>query len=303
MKKLFSFVCLVAFIASIDAHGRLSSPPSRGILAGTKTQAQELAPVSSGAGTDFICRDDPAPDASKYQTIQAGAPFTIQWEFTAAHPGDCFLYITYDVNIPDAQKLWFKIASIADCRAQNNQPITVNIPNYLAGCAHCIIRWEWYGLHLYPVGPVEFYAQCFDAVVVAAPGFSNPALGTPRYNIPGHLPLGPITQFYRNPFDLASSQFITGPALATYDPTSVSLIGAPAPAPGTPGAPGSPGSSSTSGPGSVNVAAAVIIPLVFAIVIFAVVAFFVVRKFRPYHYDQYKGKVVGAVDSVKSRFS
>jgi hypothetical protein len=69
------------------------------------------------------------------------------------------LYITYDVTIPDEQKLWFKIATISDCKSKNNQPVTVNIPNYLAGSSHAIIRWEWYALHLYPIGPVEFYGE------------------------------------------------------------------------------------------------------------------------------------------------
>jgi len=162
----------------------------------------------------FVCRDDAG--GNPLATITAGSQTNIKWSLTALHVGDCFLYLTYDLALPDTQKRWFKIAQWLDCKAYNGQDVPVNIPSYLPACTHCIMRWEWYALHLYP-GSVEYYTQCVD---VAINGAATGSLPTPQVTIPGHLPTAPTA--YRDPWTAGAPQFFTGPALA-------SLGGAPSP--------------------------------------------------------------------------
>jgi hypothetical protein len=279
---------LAVIVPFVLGHGRLSQPSPRGFfLTPPKANFLEEAPVSGGLGQDFICRNDPAPTPDKFVSVQAGALTNFQWFTPAAHVGDCFLYITYDADKPDAEKLWFKIAELPDCKSQTGQIVPVTIPNYLASCEHCIIRWEWYALHLYP-GNVEFYAQCFDAKIVADPAFQAPALGAPRYVIPGHLPVDNIAQNYRDPFSGTNGNFLTGPPLATYDASSTSLV------------PG--GAQQQGAPGSVNVAAAVILPILAVIIVLGVVGVVYLKIKRPEVLSAAKTKAGSAVDAVKSKF-
>jgi len=213
-KGIGSIVLIALILEGVFGHGRLSVPSSRGILKSPpKTIPQELAPVPVGLPLDaeFICRNDPAPDSSQYVALTAGQPTAIQWDFSAAHVGDCFAYLTYDGDKAEADMMWFKIAEYAECEKHMNTDIQVNISSYLPSCTHCIIRWEWYALHNRP--NIEFYNQCFDVTIAGNP---NGRLPGPQFHIPGH-----ITEDgnqYRNGFPGPDDKFFfTGPPVATLD--------------------------------------------------------------------------------------
>jgi len=207
--KIFNllFIAFSIYVLEVVSHGRLTEPPSRGIFAG-KQPYQELAPVVKPLNSEFICRNDPAVPASSYITLTAGAAINLRWDFSAAHVGDCFAYLTYDADKPENEMKWFKIAEYADCRSKLNQDIPLNIPNYLPSCTHCILRWEWYALHVRP--NIEFYSQCVDVVITGSPSGVIPG---PRFNIPGHLPEDGT--LYRDGY--GTTFYFTGPPVAYAD--------------------------------------------------------------------------------------
>jgi hypothetical protein len=57
-------------------------------------------------------------NATDYATLQAGQPLTIRWYMSAAHVGDCAVYLSYDADVADAQKTWFKIWEMMDCKSK-----------------------------------------------------------------------------------------------------------------------------------------------------------------------------------------
>jgi hypothetical protein len=72
------------------------------------------------------------------------------------------MYMSYDVTKPPKEQKYFKLADIADCKAANNQDVTVKIPTYLpAGAA--ILRFEWIALHVRPMS--KFVVRWFIACV------------------------------------------------------------------------------------------------------------------------------------------
>lgn len=208
-------VLSVVWLVLVNAHGRMTKPSSRGILAGTKNVGAENAPCACPGNTcdsEFVCRNDPAAPVSSYVALTAGGSTNLQWNFPAAHNGDCFAYITYDVDLPPTQMKWFKVQAWFDCKSNQNTDMPLNIPSYLPTAAHVIVRWEWYGLHVRDNGIIEFYSQCFDASITGTAAGSP--LPTPQVTIPGHLPTNAKAN-YRDSYDPSSPQYMTGPPVAT----------------------------------------------------------------------------------------
>lgn len=157
-----------------------------------------------------------------------------EWTFSAAHIGDCFLYVSYDINTADADKEWFKISNFMadenpprDCRQGAGQQQGITLPSWLP-TGDAIFRWEWYALHVRSGGRIEYYSQCIDVTVT---GGSSVALAdiNPKFKIGTHLPSS--ASLYRDGFspncdqDLRTctrgdgvplgNNFLVGPELAT----------------------------------------------------------------------------------------
>lgn len=197
----------LALIAQIAAHGHLSVPANRGYL---KRQDENNAPVAFPLASDFVCRNDGPTPSNLWTTLVAGQKANMTWAFEAAHPGDCFAYISYDISSPDTEKKWFKVAQFNKCNLQNLQRMDFQVPSYLPSCEHCILRWEWYALHLREINIVEFYSQCADVKIV---GSSSGQLPTPQFKIPGHIPMD--AKFYRNDYKDPATVLFTGPPMAS----------------------------------------------------------------------------------------
>jgi len=213
MIKQFLLVALLLGVAY--GHGRLIKPVPRQGSGSLNGQAN--APVSGGVtGKDWICR---AGDAvANKQPVTAGGSLTLQWNFGAAHVGDCAVYVSYDVGADRSDQKWFKIANLPRCKDDNNKDMTIKIPSWLKN-GHAIFRWDWYALHIWP--RAEFYSQCFDATVssgqASLPGDLN------QYklnNRPGSLypanadeQLASGSRGYRNPFG-SGDFYMTGPPCA-----------------------------------------------------------------------------------------
>lgn len=200
-----------------EAHGHLSLPTVRDYA---KTQDLKNAPVAFPLDKEFVCRNLPALSPSQYKTVTAGQTVDMTWGMEAPHPGDCFAYISYDVNKEDTQMKWFKIAQWNDCERLNLQAMKVTIPSYLPSCEHCVLRWEWYALHLRDINIVEFYSQCADIKIIGSS--SNNQLPTPQVTIPGHLPMD--AQHYRSEFKQPDLIKFTGPPIATIGGSAYSCV-------------------------------------------------------------------------------
>lgn len=212
-------VLLCVSVLEVSAHVWLSSPQPRGqYLTPKKYSHEEYAPTAgnSPSNIDFVCRQDPVAPEANWVSLTAGqsVPITISWN--APHPGDCFVYLTYDADKPVAEMKWFKIWEKHECQGINSASIP--IPDYLPSSTHVIFRWEMYALHVYPT--VEFYAQCVDAKIT---GVSGGRLPSPQVNMPGHLPAGGTDNgSYRDPYNgNPPAKFFTGPVVATLDGATI----------------------------------------------------------------------------------
>jgi len=83
----------LAFFAQVAAHGHMSIPTTRD-LSLSKRQDEQNAPVTFPLISDFVCRNYSASPSSQWTTLVAGSTTTIQWAMEAAHPGDCFAYLS-----------------------------------------------------------------------------------------------------------------------------------------------------------------------------------------------------------------
>lgn len=214
-KLLMLLVVLLGAVYYVDAHGWMTNPVPRGQYASPKKRAdEEYGPASlDPMHPNMVCHGDNTPiPESQRRTFVAGQKLNVTAEYNAKHPGDCFVYLTYDGALPDAQKKWFKIWEKHECDRSDWDTIT--IPSYLPSASHAILRWEWYALHVMAAGTgtVEYFVQCADAFIIGA---QNGRLPQPQVNIPGHLPRLTRTNYW-DPYN-SGSMFFTGPALATID--------------------------------------------------------------------------------------
>ena len=126
-------------LTGVEAHGRLTHVgPTGTTRIGSKTR-YENDPVPGGnTGEMWICRQG-TKTASQAELVPNGQ-LGLQWNFGAAHVGDCAVYLSYDVDQPRTQQKWFKIANLFDCKSQNRQTVNINIPGWVkAGPA--VLRW------------------------------------------------------------------------------------------------------------------------------------------------------------------
>merc|ERR1719221_2540347 len=98
------------------AHGRLTLPVPR-VGAGV----YENDPVASQTSEDFVCRHPQKNAAVQTARVVAGQKLDLRWDFSAAHAGDCAVFITYDVDRDRRSQRYVKIANLPDCKSQNPQ--------------------------------------------------------------------------------------------------------------------------------------------------------------------------------------
>jgi len=230
---MIKFLLVALLLGVAYGHGRLIKPVPR--QGPTSLAGNANGPVPGGiTGDAWICR---AADAvANKQPVTAGGSLTLQWNFGAAHVGDCAVYVSYDVSTARNEQKWFKIANLPRCKDDNNKDMTITLPSWLKN-GQAVFRWDWYALHVWP--SAEFYSQCFDATVsggqASLPGDLN------QYklnNRPGSLypananeQLASGARGYRNPFPGGSDFYMTGPPCAkSYSENNCALT-----AKGTPG--------------------------------------------------------------------
>ena len=123
----------------------------------------------------LVCR---VPNGMQAQVplteLTAGGSLRVKWEFTANHPGDGGLYLSYDASTAQTQEMrFFKIANFPQQRRNNRQAVTVALPSWLpAGKA--VLRWDWYATHNAPWA--EFYSNCVDVNIVSSSTVSPSAI-------------------------------------------------------------------------------------------------------------------------------
>jgi len=164
-----SAVFFSALIASANAHGRLIKPiPRVGDATSYENDPVGFKLVDTDKMEHFVCRHEtPGPRLP----VNAGDNLEVQWDLTAAHPGDCSFYISYDVEKTPLEMEWFKVANLMDCKAYRMhqggdapEQWEFTLPSWLpAGPA--VLRWEWSALHI-PTS-VEFFVQCVDLEITA----------------------------------------------------------------------------------------------------------------------------------------
>lgn len=204
-----SMICFflgALFLHTAEGHGRLTSPVPR-FGTGTNNGA-ENAPVTFGTD-EWVCRHD-GPVTPVTREITPGGTLDLQWDFSAAHVGDCAVYISYDVSSTRAEQKFFKIANLFKCKDFNRQNVQIDIPDWLPA-GQVVIRWDWYALHVHP--SVEFYSQCWDAMVTGSNG-AQANLYTYKINNPALYPSSAnVAPGYRNAFN-GGEQYMTGPPCA-----------------------------------------------------------------------------------------
>jgi len=115
--------------------------------------------------------------------VQAGSSLDFRYFMAADHPGDCDVFISYDVgSTPMQDKQFFKIANVPECekaRFKMSQAVcdsddmarskcsqmfhaTITLPEWLPA-GEAIFRWGWTAVHPFP--NVEYYADCVDAII------------------------------------------------------------------------------------------------------------------------------------------
>jgi len=202
-------ICLLLgalFLHTAQAHGRLVSPVPR--FGTGSNNGAENAPVAF-ASDEWVCRHT-GPVTPVTQEITPGGTLDLTWDFGAAHVGDCAVYLSYDVSSTRAEQKFFKIANLPKCKDNNNQVVTITIPDWLPA-GQVVVRWDWYALHQHPA--VEFYSQCYDAMVTGTNGAQN-SLYTYKINNPDLYPSSAnVGVGYRNAFN-AGEQYMTGPPCA-----------------------------------------------------------------------------------------
>jgi hypothetical protein len=173
-------VLMVSITREAIAHGQLTVPRPRLDTNGNSESHLQEEPVFTLDGpraqysaTSMRCHDF-GPSSEK-TTITAGANLALTWTMSVPHPGDCYVYVSYDGANPVN---FFKIAQFLGCGVADglDPPRTVTetilIPAELPPCEHCVLRWEWTS-HQRLVN-IEFHAQCVDVEVVSTAGLTKP---------------------------------------------------------------------------------------------------------------------------------
>jgi len=165
---IYTSLILSALIESVRGHGRLIRPVPR---VGDST-SYENDPVGfvrdpTTSMDQFICRH--ASPSNVITAVDAGSQLEVQWDLTAAHPGDCSFYISYDFDKDPLEMEWFKVANLMDCKsvrmyqgAGTQDTWQFELPSWLPR-GRAVLRWEWAALHI-PTS-VEFFVQCVDIEV------------------------------------------------------------------------------------------------------------------------------------------
>jgi len=210
----------ILFAEQASAHGRMTKPMTR---IGSAT-AYENDPIGfqGRSMTHFACRNGKNPNVQPTE-YTAGDTITLEWDLTANHIGDAGIYISYDHDVPHSSIYnmnFFKIANIPKARDHKKSlglDYQITLPSWLPG-GKAVLRWEWYALHVNPT--IELYAQCADIIIT--PGASPVDLSEiamyPVVDASGNTKTLPLYNtdmaIYRDGFNEASPQWLTGPACA-----------------------------------------------------------------------------------------
>jgi len=126
-------------------------------------------PTTHPGRQSLVCR---VPNGMQDTTVpvpklKAGKTFKVKWEFTADHPGDGGIYISYDHDYGTEQTQnmrFFKIANLPQQRLLNKVEVDVKLPAWVPP-GKAVLRWDWYATHNPPW--VEFYSNCVDVDIVS----------------------------------------------------------------------------------------------------------------------------------------
>ena len=168
IKALFSLILLFSFFNEVQSHGRLTVPKTRKTISSGGINAPVYTcdgPVFGASRTSMRCHDSKV--FTTLTPLNAGTNINLQWNLQspANHPGDCSIWLSYDEN-KVAPENWIKLKDFPGCLSDNgvnappNGNIYITLPSDLPNCEHCVLRWEWYGVHL--TDDVEFYTNCAD---------------------------------------------------------------------------------------------------------------------------------------------
>jgi len=304
-RRSLALFLVLAAASKADAHGHLSNPIPRAPLWLPQYDNGHTSPTAtyrldepvyqlggpmqiSGhqySTNAFRCRES-RPEAP-VQTITAGSTLQVDWTLSAVHPGDCYLWLSYDED-KDEPENWFKVAEFPGCvdkqlydsgsfdgtepPVSNSWPVT--IPSWLPSCDHCVLRWEWVSYQ--QVVDNEYFVTCADVTIVGTAEAHSTFLQrvSPIVSISspfGHMPstVDPCTpatlgNCYRRAYNREfGPEYLLGPDVATYDnalqpspilspPSPAPPAASPAPAPIVPPPSSSPSPTVVQPPPSPN---------------------------------------------------
>merc|ERR1719245_132731 len=118
---MISIILSSCLIVGGLSHGRLLFPKTRYAVK-YGSGAYENDPTGGADATNFVCRNEPDSVPSE-NTFTAGKQMNVKWGLSAAHVGDCALYISYDYDKTGEDKRnmkFFKIAQWQRCKDINN---------------------------------------------------------------------------------------------------------------------------------------------------------------------------------------
>jgi len=147
------------FCDSRTCGWRMNEPPVR--LIDYPGPTTHLGHEYSSSG--YRCHD--FASTSPRSTLTAGAETDIAWTLDARHPGDCYIYISYDDDTT-APRNWIKLFAFPTCSSQEEYtlrpspdkppgvdgttyPWKMTLPAWLPSCDHCVLRWEWHTVYIY----------------------------------------------------------------------------------------------------------------------------------------------------------
>lgn len=248
-KHLMIAIIFSFFFSSIETHNVLTYPfarnhyvsgyPTDHVPASRIWQAgAPIEPLNGRNDSEFTCRN--RPQESPKSEIEAGKTLEVHYDVWASHPGDCAIYVSYDIDpIPDAEKRWIKIHDWKECGCIDERSpcefvpligyyprkVNITIPDWLPPSDHAIFRYEMYATHMRfnnkdrPFMLVELYATCADVVIKNKNENVLKVLPTPFYKVMNHLPTEP--EKYRAQWDLAGPTAFpanSGPGVAGGEP-------------------------------------------------------------------------------------